>query len=75
MKGEKYPPTREVLDQMSTERVELYRRMSPEGLQVPLLVLQAEVDYSTPSKEEIEVAVKFLKGDRMGSHQAFTQNI
>ena len=57
-------PFREGLDQVTTERVEIYRCRLPEGLWVILLVQLEEVDDGIPSEAEIELAVRGLKRGR-----------
>ena len=60
----KSPLPRNHLDLVATERTDIYRCRPPEGLQVPIMVTLAEVDYGIPEGEEIERAVKGLKGER-----------
>ena len=48
------------------ERVELYRCRPPEGLQVPLLVRQSNIEDGMPTEAEVAEAVRVLKGVRAG---------
>ena len=48
------------------ERVELYRCRPPEGLQVPLLVRQSNIEDGMPTEAEVAEAVRVLKGGRAG---------
>ena len=57
---------REHLDQIVMERVELYRCIPPEVLQVPILVTLAAVDDIISEEAEIEQAVRCLKRGRAG---------
>ena len=70
------PLSREALYQVTMYREELYICRPPEGLWVPLLVQQVEVDDRMPLEEEIELAVRGMKGRRVrGGHQACTRNL
>ena len=60
------PPYMEALDQVSTERANIYRCRPPEGLQVPLLVRQFDIEYGIPTEAEVEASVRVLKGGRKG---------
>ena len=46
-------PTREGLDEVSADRVEIYKCLPPEVLWVPLLVQPLDVNDSIPSEAEI----------------------
>ena len=48
MGGLQDPPSTEALDQVPTERADLYRCSPPEGLLVPLLVQKYNIKYGTP---------------------------
>ena len=50
-------PTKEGLDQVSEDRAELYICWLTEGLQVPLLVHPAAVNYGIPVEAEIYMEV------------------
>ena len=58
------PPSREGLDRITTESVEIYRCRPPEGLWVPILVILAAVDNVILLGAYIEQALRDLKGGR-----------
>ena len=53
---------REHLDQIATERAEMYRCRPHEGVRVTILVMPAEVEYGVPEEAEVAQAVQGLKG-------------
>ena len=65
-RGAQAPPTTEEVDEVTVERVELYRCRLPEGLKVPLLVRKVEIKDSIPTESEVAEEVQVLKGGRMG---------
>ena len=66
VRGINPPTTRYVLDQVSAERADIYRCRPTEGLQVPLLVRQFDIEYGIPTEAEVEASVRVLKGGRKG---------
>ena len=62
----KTQPTLEALDEVLTEREELYRCRPPEGQRVPILVRQSFIKDGIPTELEVDTAVKDLKEGRMG---------
>ena len=59
------PPSREHLDCIAIERLELYMLIPPEGLQMPILVTPAEVEDVFPEETDIAQAVRGLKEERV----------
>ena len=64
--GKQAHPTREVLYQESAVRAELYICQPPAKLKVPILVQPLAVNDDVPTEEEVEMAVQWLKGGRVG---------
>ena len=64
-RGAQAPPTLEALDEVSTERAELYRCRPPEVLRVPILVRQSDIEDGIPTEAELGITVKVLKGVRV----------
>ena len=60
------PQTKDELDEVTEERVELYRSRPLEGLKVPLLVQKADIEDRKPTVAEVVEAVQGLKGGRAG---------
>ena len=58
------PLTTEALDEVTLERVELYRCRPPKGLRVPLLVRQADIKDGIPMAAEVAEEVRDIKGVR-----------
>ena len=56
----------EALDNVTVERAELYRCWPTEGLRVPLLVRQADIEDGIPTEAEVVEAVRGLKVDIVG---------
>ena len=56
----------EALDEVLTDREELYQNRPPEVLRVPILVQQSYIKYSIPTELYFETEVKGLKGGRAG---------
>ena len=54
------------LYEVSTERAEFYRCRPSEGLMVPILVRQSDIEDGIPTGTEVETAVKGMKGGRVG---------
>ena len=67
------PLTSEALDEVSTEREELYQCRLTEGLMVPILVRQSDIKYGVPSELEVETAVKGLREAERGFCQEYAQ--
>ena len=65
-KGRQLLPSREVLGQVTTERVELYICRPTERIRFPFLVQPEEVDGGIPLEADIELEVGGLKGGRAG---------
>ena len=65
-RGVQDPPTTKALDEVTVERVELYRHRPPEGLRVPLLVRHMDIKDGIPTKAEVTEAVRGLKGSIAG---------
>ena len=51
---------------MTLKRAELYSCSPPEGLRVPLLVRQADIEDGIPTEAEVAEAVRGMKGGRSG---------
>ena len=64
MSGQKTPSTKEALDEVSKERAELYMWRPPEGLRVPLLVRESDIEDGISTEAEVAAAVRGLKGGR-----------
>ena len=64
--GVQAPPTLEALNEVSIEWSELYRCRPPEGLKVPILVRQADIEDGITTEAEMETSVKWLKRVRAG---------
>ena len=60
------PPSTEALDQVSTDRADLYRCRTPEGLRVPLLVCQSDIKDGLTTEAEVSVPVRVLEGSIAG---------
>ena len=56
----------EALDEVLTDREELYQNRPPEVLRVPIFVWQSDIDDGIPTESEVYTAVKGLKGSRLG---------
>ena len=65
--GKQAHPTREVLDQESTNRAELYICRLPVRLRVPILVHPEAVNDDITEESEIEIAVRGMKVGRSGA--------
>ena len=62
------PPARVTLEQITTERVDLYSYLPPPGANIPICVEPFPVYDSVPTKEDIELAVeKTTKSPLQGS--------
>ena len=66
MKVKQFHPIREGLEQVSEDRVELYRCCLPARLWVPILVQPPAINDYIPEKAEIDIAVLWLKCGRAG---------
>ena len=64
--GAQAPPTTEEIDDITAERVELYRCRKPEGPKFPLLVQKSDIKDRIPTEAEVAEAVQGLKGVRAG---------
>ena len=65
-RGVKTPPTLEAMDEVSTEREELYRCRPPEGKKVPILVRQSYIKDGIPTELEVDTPVKGMKEGSTG---------
>ena len=59
--------SREHLDSIATERLEIYRCRPPEGLRFPILVTPAAVENGILGEEEVAQAVRIFKRGRDGA--------
>ena len=48
--GRHAPPSMENLDQITTERAEIYRCRPPDGIQLPIVVTPTEVENGVPEE-------------------------
>ena len=58
------PPARVTLERITAERTELYSYVPPPGTNIPMSVDLFPVDYSVPTEDDIEWAVKRLRNHR-----------
>ena len=60
------PPSRVTLEQITAERVALYRRVPPPGENIPVQIEPFEVEDKVPEEGEIEWEAKRLHNNRSG---------
>ena len=60
------PPEQVILKQITEERMELYRNVLPPrgGDNIPISMMRTDIDDSVPTEEEVEWAVRRLRGHR-----------
>ena len=57
-------PAQITLEWITAERVELYRAITPLGENTPMSVKPYRIDDSVPTEEEVDWAVRILRGHR-----------
>jgi hypothetical protein len=60
------PPSRDTLEKVTKERIDLYTKEAPPGDPIPIIVDPVEVSDEIPGEEEIADAVKRLRNNRSG---------
>ena len=68
------PPTRVTLEQITAERVDLYRHITPPRENIPVSVDPFQVEELVPTEDKIEWAVKRLQNHRSGDPQGYGQS-
>ena len=60
------PPSRVTLERITVEQKELYRSVPPSAETIPISVPTSPIDDSVPTDEEVEGAVRRLRGHQSG---------